>query len=500
MKSGRSRFFSIFFAILVSSGIFFSQPAVFPLKKAAPGQDAETAITLWNSPIVRFNLPNGIPVYFQRDETSAVTYLQILIHGGKGDDPAEQKGVSYLTTRLTLEIPDQATLRRIMGQSTRMLMISNADHSLISVASLSANLEEAFKVISEILFHPLINNIRIERNVDLMDYLREKEADDAVQTAFVVQTQNLFGNAPFAGSIYGTKETVKSLNRKNIEDFFKSHFIKENLEFVVCSDLDVKEVTDLLEKHFAEVPEGETDQMVGPEPSPDFQRSENIVSRVEKDTVQSLVSLAYSLPPASPENMARSHLLACALGKGIGSRMWPLRMEKKLAYNINARLTSMKKAGVLELYLETEAEKTDTALEALKNVAQTLYDEGMAADELDMTRTFAKADFLRRNENKEIRTRTLASWLALGLDLDFLDGFFTALDAVTVEDMNAFIRDYLKPDSAVSLIIGPGAEQDQPAMAASMSSIVLGMGLPRTRQPDAVTRISSSIRTPPNSR
>ncbi|MBU4255133.1 MAG: insulinase family protein, partial [Acidobacteria bacterium] len=149
-----------------------------------------------------------------------------------------------------------------------------------------------------------------------------------------------------------------------------------------------------------------------------------------------------------------------ALGKGFGSRMWPLRAEQKLAYNINARLTPMKKAGLLELYLETDAEKTDSALDALKTVVQILFDEGMETDELEMTRTFAKADFLRQNESKEIRTRTLAFWLALGMDPDFLEGFFTVLDAVTVEDMNVFIRTYLKPDSAVSLIIGPESLQD----------------------------------------
>ncbi|MBU4330328.1 MAG: insulinase family protein [Acidobacteria bacterium] len=453
MKTKRVMILAFLFGLLVNSSA--SSQEQHPLS-----QKPETALSLWNSPVVRTVLSNGIPVYFQRDVTSAVTYIQILIHGGKGDEPAGQQGVSYLTTRLTLEIPDQETLRRIMGQSTQLLMISNNDHSLITAASLSANLEEAIKVISEILFHPLINNIRIERNKDLMDYLRETEADDAVQTAFVVQTQNLFGTSPYAGSVYGTEESVKSLRKKDIEDFFKGHFRKGNLEFVVCSDLEAAEVMDLLEKHFDDVPEGELVEPVTTEPSPEFLRSENIVSRVNKDTLQSLVSLAFSLPPASPETIAQSHLLACALGKGFGSRMWPLRAEQKLAYNINARLTPMKKAGLLELYLETDAEKTDSALDALKTIVQILFDEGMETDELEMTRTFAKADFLRQNESKEIRTRTLAFWLALGMDPDFLEGFFTVLDAVTVEDMNVFIRTYLKPDSAVSLIIGPESLQD----------------------------------------
>ncbi|MCJ7679107.1 MAG: hypothetical protein MUP70_00130, partial [Candidatus Aminicenantes bacterium] len=157
MRIDRSRILPVIFVLLILSSTFSSESAIF-------SQESKTAITLWNSPIVHTVLTNGIPVHFQRDETSAVTYLQILVHGGKGDEPDGQKGISYLTTRLTLEIPDQQTLRRIMGQSTQMLMISDADHALISVASLSANLEDSIKVVSEIMFHPLINNIRIERN------------------------------------------------------------------------------------------------------------------------------------------------------------------------------------------------------------------------------------------------------------------------------------------------------------------------------------------------
>ena len=124
---------------------------------------------MWNNPPEQTALSNGIPLIYQFDDTSSVSVLQIVLPGGRRSEPAGKEGLSYLTTRLMLEIPDDQKLRRLMGQSTRISMMSQNDYSLINIASLSENFEEALNVMTDILYSPLFSSIRISALKKMMN-------------------------------------------------------------------------------------------------------------------------------------------------------------------------------------------------------------------------------------------------------------------------------------------------------------------------------------------
>jgi predicted Zn-dependent peptidase len=143
------------------------------------------------------------------------------------------------------------------------------------------------------------------------------------------------------------------------------------------------------------------------------------------------------------------------LGKGVGSRLWALRYREKLAYTVNSRATQMKDGGILEAYLETDKEKKEVALEALKKVLSSLFEEGITEEELEVTKINTKASFLRDNETKGIRAGNLVSFEALGLGYEFLSGFFQEIDEIGLDEINTYIKDIFNPEKGVEVIIGP---------------------------------------------
>ena len=84
-----------------------------------------------------------------------------------------------------------------------------------------------------------------------------------------------------------------------------------------------------------------------------------------------------------------------------------------------------------------------------------LYESGITGEELDVTKTFSKASFLRDNETKTTRAKNLASFEALGLGFTFLDRFSEEIDAISLEEINAFIKEFLDPEKGVEVIVGP---------------------------------------------
>ena len=71
-------------------------------------------------------MSSGLTLIYQNDISSAITVLQILINGGKGAEPEGKDGLTYLTTRLALEIPDRSKVQDMMTQASRTSMRSSS--------------------------------------------------------------------------------------------------------------------------------------------------------------------------------------------------------------------------------------------------------------------------------------------------------------------------------------------------------------------------------------
>ena len=397
-----------------------------------------------------FRLGAGEDVLYQKDSSSAMTVVELFIAGGKSAVPAGKDGLAYLVTRLTLEIPDFSAAQDVMAQATRMSVSVLEDCSVVSLECLSENLEDTLRVGSGIIQAPLFSGLRIDNVKKGMSLYAKADEDDAVATGHDAAMAAFFGRQGYGGADYGTEASLKAIDKKDVASFYGRLFTRNGVFFSVCSNLDKETVRPLLEKYFTRFPAAPAAQLT---PTPSSLPGVREV-RLEKDTKQSYVAMAFLFPPAAPADYARGYLVEVLLGVGPGSRLWNLRAAERLAYNVGARTTWTRGHGVLEAYLETENPKKDKAVTALEAVLKSLYEGGVTEDELSMTKSLARAQLLRSSEAKKFRARNVGFWRVLGLAFDDLDGVFARLDAVTVEEINAFIRELLDPAKSVLVIVG----------------------------------------------
>jgi len=429
--------------ILVLAGL----PALFAAAPA-PGSSASPAV------IERAVLANGATFLYALDPSSRVTSVEIFVRGGKAAVPAGKEGLASLTTRLALEITDGRKAQDMMAQATRLGAATLDDFSIIGLECLSENLEQALSSAAGLVLDPLFTGPRIDGLRNFLSHQARIEEDDAVGFGHLVALQTLFAGTGYGGSAHGTRETLKAVTKKDIQAFYESRFRAGNLIFSVVSDLERDRVRGLVEKAFAKLPPGDVTDGAPPAAPPSLPG--NGETRLPKEMRQNYVALAFPLPPLAE----KTYLLALAfenlLGKGPGSRLWPLRSELRLAYTVNARATPMLNGGLLEAYLETDGSKAEEALAALRAAFARLVEEGIGDEELKITKACLRIQFLRDNEMKTPRARTIGALEALGLGGDFFDRLPEAVDALTAEEMTAYLRAVLDPAKALTVVIGPG--------------------------------------------
>jgi predicted Zn-dependent peptidase len=433
-----------------------------------PGFVHRTAVLIWTGAILVCPTPgsgyfsaqkqilkNGLTVILEHNDASATTFLQFLIRGGQRAEPQGKQGLSFLTTRLAVEIPDSTKIQELMSLSSRFSITSRGDYSLINIGCLTSNFESTLKILSKIIADPIISGLRVDAIKKFMSHQSEVERDDSLIIGHLASLAAFFGRPGYEGSIYGREETLGAIKTKDASDFYERWFTAPNIVLSVASDLEKEPILSLLDKYLAKFPSAPSSTPLPP-----------VVRRVpqerkifmERETKQILVSLAFPLPEVSPRSYLLNELIQNFLGEGAGSKLWPLRSEEKLAYNVGCRVTQMLEGGLLEAYLETDKTKREEALKALDDTVGSVWEQGLTEEEFEAARALLKANFLRDNELKPTKAATLAYFEALGLGFDYFTKFLTELEDLTLGETTAYIKDLLNPEKAVVVVVGPGVQ------------------------------------------
>jgi zinc protease len=408
----------------------------------------------WKEPPGRFPLKTGISLIYHQDKASPTTVVGLFASGGRSAVPEGLDGLAYLTTRLTLEIPDEGKVQDLMAQATRMSLVCSEDCSIILIECLSENLKDALRVAAKIIQDPLMTGLRVGRAKEMMKLYARAEEDDAVVAGHNAALKSFFQGKGYGSATYGSDASRKTIKRGDIVAFFRRFFTSKGVFFCVVSDLEEAPIQALLEDHFSAFREGLPEDV--PASLPTLPADRQVV--LMKEARQTYIARVYALPVPSPGDQAMGYLLETLLGKGPGSRLWSLRATDRLAYNVDARLTWTKSAGILEAYMETENAKAARADVALESALAELWEKGVTEGNLETTKTMAKASFLRLAETKPDRVRILGLFEVLGLGYGHFSGIFGAIDAVTLGAMNTFIRAALEPGKALKVTIGPAAD------------------------------------------
>ncbi|MCK7480447.1 MAG: insulinase family protein [Candidatus Moduliflexus flocculans] len=398
-------------------------------------------------------LKSGIPCIFHRDGASPMTVVGLVLPGGKSAVPRGLDGLAAMTTRLALEIPDEGKVRDLMAQATRMSFVCLEDHSVILIECLSENLEEALRVAGKIVQDPLISGLRVGRAKELMRLYGRAEEDDAGTAAHNAVLSLLFSGEGYGSALYGTEASLKAIGRREVLEFYKNRFTG-------TSSLLHRRIGPRsgsrpgLSRKVLLCPPGSRPRRFLPHRGAGGLPAEKAV-RLSRDTKQTFVGRAYALPAPEPGAYAKGVLTEVLIGRGPGSRLWRLRADGRLAYNVGAHLTWTRGAGILEVFLETENAKSTRASEALDREIGGLQAGGIAADELEASKAMAKSGLLRSVEAKSGRARLLSAFEVLGLGFDHLPRLFAEIDAVGIDDLNAYLRTVLSPERAVGITVGP---------------------------------------------
>ena len=312
----------------------------------------------------------------------------------------------------------------------------------------------AVELLADIVRRPAFAAEEVEREKKvILEEIKmvEDTPDDLVHELF---TQHFWEGHPLARPILGSPETVESLSRETILDYFGGAYVAPNMIIAAAGNLDHARLRALIEEAFGGLAAGgETSDGAVPHVSP------QVVTRA-KELEQSHLCIGTNSYPQSHPDRYVSYILNTVLGGSMSSRLFQnIREKRGLAYSVFSGLSAYRDAGNVTIYAgcanEAVGEVIDLCIEELKAIKRTPVGES----ELRRAKDHLKGSLMLSLENTASRMSHLARQ-EIYFDRHFgLDETLAGVEAVTVDDVQRVAWDLFSNGSLAATVVGPSAPE-----------------------------------------
>ena len=431
--------------------------------------------------IETFELENGIPVLLVERGTLPLVGMTMIFDAGYAADTGKILGTAGLTGGMLDEGTDKydalelADLEERLGASIGVG--SSLDNTRVTLSALVANLRDSIDLYAEIIRNPSFPEADLERvRISALAGIAREKADPQ-QLALRNLPPLLYPEGhpygiPLTGS--GTEESINSIQRTDLIDFYNSWIRPDNATLVVVGSLSRDEIQPELERAFGywqppAVPLGSKEL-----PLEGVTADAGIIYLLDKPGAPQSMIIGGQLMPATNWNQTEVlDMATTALGGNFNARLnMNLREDKGWAYGAYSYLPDARAQRPLIYYAPVQSDKTlESMLEIFREVEEYTTTNPITQEELDRNREGSLRSLPGRLETAGAVRGYILDLVSYNRPLDYFDTSQEQLRSMQVEEISAVAADQILPENTIWLIVGDLSEIEQPLRDSGIAEI-----------------------------
>jgi zinc protease len=406
--------------------------------------------------IERVVSPGGIEAWLVRDSSIPVISFSFAFRGGASVDPTGKEGRAEMVSGLLDEgagdMTSQVFQRALEDIAARIRFSSSTDRFRGSLRTLSANRDEAFRLLALALNKPRFDPKPVERIRSQIIAGLRSSLQDPDTIASRTWYGMVFPNHPYGRPNDGTIKSVKAITIGDLKEFASRYFVRKHLVVGVAGDISAEELKSRLDQVFGGLPENGARKIV--KDTKPAAGGKQVV--VERDIPQSVVLFGHAgIARTDPDWYPAYVMMQVLGGGGLSSRLTEEVREKRgLAYSVYGYLSPYDHAALIMGSVATANARVAESLEVIRAEWRRMADHGMSAEELASTKTYINGSFPLRLDS----TRRIAGMLVAvqinDLGIDYLNSRAALMNKVTSDDIKRVAKRLLKADELTVVVVG----------------------------------------------
>lgn len=358
------------------------------------------------SRIKKTTLASGIKVITEEMPDAESSTIGVWVNTGSRNETGRLNGISHFIEHLLFKGTVKRTAldisREIESVGGLLNAFTSREYTCFYAKVLNRDIARAADLLSDIFINSKFEKSEMdkERLVVLQEIkMVEDTPDDLVHDLYA---QSFWKGHPLGQPILGTAETMGTLGRDDIIEYYDKHYRSNRVFISVAGGVRHSTVVSLLKNTFGKIKQTFHDtELSRPVPSPG-------VRLFKKDLEQVHVCLGVPVPAQTDPERYKLYLLNTILGSGMSSRLFQeIREKRGLAYSVYSYLNLYRDTGSLVVYSAASKESFSKIVRlVIREFAK--MRSGVSVTELKEAKSHLKGGMLLGLENSENRMTKIA--------------------------------------------------------------------------------------------
>ncbi len=320
-------------------------------------------------------------------------------------------------------------------------------------SSLSKYFPRIFELMADAALHPKFTQEEFDKSIkQALDGIKSGEKSVANIANRVRKAIGYGKNHPYGE--FTTKESIKSLTLKDVENLYAKSFKPNKAYLVVVGDVTPKQVKKLVKKYFKKWKQGTIEKQTFPKPT-NVEKTEIAFVNMP-NAVQSEVAVIYNTNLKMSDADYFAVLVANQILGGDFNSYLNMNLREAHGYTYGARssINADEYASMFRTGASVRNEVTDsTVVESLKEINR-IRTERVTEENLKNVKAGYMGKFVLALE----KPRTIASYAlnikTNNLPEDFYTTYLEKINAVTIDDVMRVAKKYFGYDNARVVVVG----------------------------------------------
>lgn len=411
------------------------------------------------STIERHTLSNGMIVLLYQNPNAKTVILEGGLWAGAIGEPAEKGGVASFVASSLMRGTSNRSFEQIYDQLEGVgAMVgygSGYQMSDFSAESLPEDLDLLLDIVSDTLRNPIfpedeIEKVRQEALTSI--YMSQNSTGSMAQRKF---REALYGDHPYARRVSGTLESIQAITSADLAHFHKYNYAPNGQILTLVSALDPAVALRKIEAVLGDWQNTEyVDQLTipsYPRPTETIRVHHTMPDKTQSDVVLGLPGPLRSAPDYNAIRMANTILGVFGMMGRLGKSV---REKQGLAYYVRSSLSPSLGPTPWSVSTGVAPDKVEQALDSIRAEIHLIQDVAVSAEELSDSQAYMVGSLPMSIETSGGMADIIFNMEYLGLGLDYLTEYDAAINAVTIEQVQAAAQKHFSADEVVISVAG----------------------------------------------
>lgn len=408
-----------------------------------------------------FDLKNGLHVVLHQDRTAPVVAVSVMYHVGSKDEVVGRTGFAHFFEHLLFEGSDNIKrgefMKLVSANGGQNNANTSQDRTFYFEVFPSNQLETGLWLESERMFHPVINEIGVKTQNEVVKEEKRLRVDNQPYGNFLTEImKRLFTKHPYNWVPIGSMADLDAATLAEFQAFNKKYYIPNNAVLVVAGDIDVAKTKTLIEAYFGPIPAGAP---IVRNKAIEAPITTQIIDTAYDPNIQiPAIMAAYRTPGMTSRESIALELASSVLSQGSSSRMYRKMVdEKKNALQVGSFNYALEDYGAYITYaLPSSITPLDTLLKDMSDEVTRLQTQLISETEFRKLQNQYENDYIGKNAKMLGVAENLAGgYTFFNKNTNKINTELEEARKITRQDIQDVAKKYLNPNQRIVLYYLP---------------------------------------------